>query len=427
MKIYLLLLLLATVIIPAHAYIDPGTGSMLIYAVVGIVGALLFAFRGVFYKMKSKVTGKDYGISNDLMDKDLVFYSEGKQYWNVFLPVVEELDKLGKKIVYLTSSEDDEGLKYVSENVEAKCIGSDVQAAVFLNNLKAKVLAMTTPQLDIMTIKKTKRVKHYAHIVHACVDVGIYGKYAFDYFDSVLCSGLHQVKHLRDFETMRKTKAKQLLESGCTYFDILARNKVRNNSAEKSNDKPVILVAPTWNKNSLLSRFGFAPVKSLLEKGYKVILRPHPQMYVSQKDLIENLRKESAAYENLIWDENASGEKSMTESDILVSDLSGIIFDYAFIYKKPVISIDAPVITEGLEVEDMKLGDLWELTMREKLGRLVNEKDIANLGEIAEDVLKTFDNNNIDTLIAEHVFNFGKAGKIAAQQLLEISSKIKAE
>jgi hypothetical protein len=426
MKLYLSLLLLVTVIIPAHAYIDPGTGSMLIYAVVGIVGALIFAFRGVFYKLKGKVTGKDYGISNDLMEKDVVFYSEGKQYWNVFLPIVEELDKLGKKIVYLTSSEDDEGLKYVSENVEARFIGDGVQAAVFLNNVKAKILAMTTPQLDILTIKKTKHVKHYAHIVHACSDVGIYGKYAFDYFDSVFCSGPFQIKHLREFEAMRKTKAKQLLETGCTYFDILARNKPEN-ASEKSGDKPVVLVAPTWNKNSLLARFGFAPVKSLLDKGYKVILRPHPQMYISQKELIESLRKESAACENLVWDEAASGEKAMMESDILVSDLSGIIFDYAFIYKKPVVSIDAPIVTEGLEVEDMNLSELWELNMLNQLGRLVSEKEIANLGEIAENVLQNYDSGNIDKLIAEHVYNFGKAGIVAAQQLIEIAEKTKAE
>jgi hypothetical protein len=426
MKMYLLLLFIATVIVPAHAYIDPGTGSMLIYAVVGIVGALLFAFRGVFYKLKGKVTGKDYGISNGLLDRDAVFYSEGKQYWNVFLPVIEELDRLGKKIVYLTSSENDEGLKYTSENVEARFIGDGVQAAVFLNNVKTNLLVMTTPQLDILTIKRTKHVKHYAHILHACSDIGIYGKYAFDYFDSVFCSGPHQIKHLREFEAMRKTKAKQLLETGCTYFDILVRNKAHPVS-KKSGEKPVVLVAPTWNKNSLLSRFGFAPVKSLLDKGYKVILRPHPQMYISQKELIADLRKESASYDNLVWDENASGEKSMIESDILISDLSGIIFDYAFIYKKPVISIDAPVITEGLEVEDMNLSELWELNMREKLGCLVSEKDIANLSGIAEELIKNFDNSRIDTLIGEHVYHFGEAGKYAAQQLAEIAEKMKAE
>lgn len=426
MKIYLLFLFLATVIFPAHAYIDPGTGSMLIYAVVGIVGALLFAFRGVFYKLKGKVTGKDYGISNDLMDKDVVFYSEGKQYWNIFLPVIEEMDNMGKKMVYLTSSEDDAGLQYSSENMETRFIGDGVQAAVFLNNLKTNLLVMTTPQLDILTIKKTKRIKHYSHIVHACSDVGIYGKYAFDYFDSILCSGPHQIKHLREFEALRKTKAKQLLETGCTYFDVLVRNRPNDNPV-KSEGKPVVLVAPTWNKNSLLTRFGFAPVKSLLDSGYKVILRPHPQMYVSQKDLIENLRKESAGYENLVWDEEASGEKAMIESDVLVSDLSGIIFDYTFIYKKPAVTIDAPVITEGLEVEDMDLNDLWELNMRDKLGRLVPEKETAGLSAIVEDVLKNFDDSNIDRLIEEHVYHFGHAGKHAAEQLADIAGKLKAE
>lgn len=426
MKLYLIFLFLVTVISPAHAYIDPGTGSMLIYAIIGIVGALLFAFRGVFYKLRAKVTGKGYDISNELTDKDVVFYSEGKIYWNVFLPIIEELDKQGKKVVYLTSSEDDEGLKYMSGNVEVKFIGNGVQAAVFLNNLKAKLLVMTTPQLDILTIKRSKHVKHYSHVFHAPSDIGIYGKYAFDYFDSVLCCGSYQIKHLRDFEQLRKTREKQLFETGCTYFDILVRNKPKD-EVKPANEKPVVLVAPTWNKNGLLTRFGFAPVKQLLDKGYKVILRPHPQMYISQKELIEDLRKQSASYGSLVWDEATSGAKSMMESDILVSDLSGIIFDYAFVYKKPVVSIDAPVITEGLEIEDMDISELWELNMRGKLGRLVSEQNIDNLAEVIDDVLKNYSSSEIDKLIGENIYNFGYAGQVAAKQLAELSDGIKAE
>jgi len=39
-------------IVPAHAYLDPGTGSILLQAIIGGVAATLFIMRGYFYRMK---------------------------------------------------------------------------------------------------------------------------------------------------------------------------------------------------------------------------------------------------------------------------------------------------------------------------------------------------------------------------------------
>ena len=413
----MVLIMLFLVWTPAFCYIDPGTGSMLLYAVVGISAALLYAFKGYFYKLKGMITGKGYSVSNDLYDMDAVFYSEGSQYWYLFKPVLDEMDKMGKKCIYLTSSEDDPGLSAEYKNIDAKFIGEGVKAAVFLNNIKTDLVVMTTPQLDILTIKRSKHVKHYSYIFHAPTDIGIYGKYAFDYFDSILTVGKHQIDHLREFEKMRGTPEKQLFNTGCTYYDELIKST--DTTAHKS-EKPVVLVAPTWNKNSLLTRFGFDFIKPLLEGKYKVILRPHPQMYVSQKELIDDIRKKSSSYPDLVWDENPSGAESMKNSDVMISDLSGIIFDYSFIYKKPVISIDAPVIDAGLELEDMKHEELWELYIREELGALLKADNIADIASTVDETLKIFKSDNIDNLISEYIYNFGKAGKTAAEQIVSI-------
>lgn len=39
-------------IVPAHAYLDPGTGSIILQAVIGGVAATLFIARGYFYRLK---------------------------------------------------------------------------------------------------------------------------------------------------------------------------------------------------------------------------------------------------------------------------------------------------------------------------------------------------------------------------------------
>jgi len=37
----------------AHAYIDPGTGSIMLQVIVGALAAGLFAFKGYFYKIRN--------------------------------------------------------------------------------------------------------------------------------------------------------------------------------------------------------------------------------------------------------------------------------------------------------------------------------------------------------------------------------------
>jgi len=421
MKIYFTLFFLVIMCFPAFCYIDPGTGSMLLYVIIGIAATLLYAFKGYFYKLRSKITGKGYSLDSDLSKYDFVFYSESKVYWNVFFPLLESLDKLGKKSVYLTSSDDDPGLSYKSDNITSKYISEGVKAAAYLNNIKADIVTMTTPQLDILTLKKSKKVNHYSYIFHAPTDVGIYGKYAFDNFDSMLCAGKHQIAHIREFEEKRNTNQKKLFETGCTYYDVLLKKEQRT----EKNQKPVILVAPTWGDNGLLARFGFNILKPLLTEKYMVILRPHPQMYISQKKLIEDIKKESNNYSNLVWDEKPSGEDSMNVSDILISDLSGIIFDYSFVYKKPVISIDAAVIDTGLELEDMKHDELWELNIRGKLGKLVKEEEIQNLPAYVEELLSSFGKENIESITKESIYNFGNAGDVAVKQLIELKESLK--
>jgi hypothetical protein len=74
----------------------------------------------------------------------------------------------------LTSDEQDPGLLYSSELVSTRYIGVGTRAYAYLAVLEADVCAMTTPGLDVLQIKRSKGVKHYAHLIHAPTDVGLY-------------------------------------------------------------------------------------------------------------------------------------------------------------------------------------------------------------------------------------------------------------
>ena len=251
---------------PALAYLDPGSGSMLIAGLVGLLASLLFFLKGLYYKSRRVVLGL-FGKTGkeDRTRHPLVFYSEGRQYWNTFRPVIDELAGRGEKCVYLTSDEQDPGLLYSSELVDTKYIGSGTKAYAYLTVLEADVCAMTTPGLDVLQIKRSKGVSHYAHLVHAPTDIGTYKQYSFDYYDSVFINGDHQEKSLRKLEELRRTPRKRLFKTGCLYYDSMQRQLKELGAVSGSKTEMTVLVAPTWGANGLLKKFGTRSLTPLLE------------------------------------------------------------------------------------------------------------------------------------------------------------------
>ena len=415
-----LLFISVILISPAFAYLDPGTGSMLLYFIMGVIATFIYFIKGIFYKVKAFITGGkiDKGL-RDLNGADILFYSEGGNYWNVFLPVIEELEKRSIKSVYYTSGDKDPALETDFKYMSANYIGNDLTAFTLLNNIKVKVMIMTTPQLDIMHLKRSKNVGHYVHLIHAPTDALVYKKFAFDYFDSVMCSGQHQIESIRALEQKRDLPAKILYETGLTYYDVMYRDREKYLQKEEKN---TVLVAPTWGSNGMLTKFGIAPVKALLEADYHVILRPHPQMYVSQKELMDELEKELSIYSNLEIDRKPSGEDSMGRSDVMISDISGIIFDFYFIYEKPVIVIEDVIEKGGLEAEDVN-NEIWESTILDKVATLVNHNNINTLPSVVDQLIDKDITQDIEQLRDQSLFNFPYAGSVAADQILEIIKK----
>ena len=49
---------------PAHAYLDPGTGSMLISAIIGVAAAVGLALKLFWYRLVGVLRGKKGGRPN---------------------------------------------------------------------------------------------------------------------------------------------------------------------------------------------------------------------------------------------------------------------------------------------------------------------------------------------------------------------------
>jgi len=404
-------------------YIDPASTSALLYIVIALAATLAFTLRGFFYKIKNFFLGKGLKNQNDFEGTDILFYSEGKQYWSVFLPIIKALEAKNIPCAYLTSDKDDPGLDYQSDLYGSKCIGNLTMTSVYLNKLKAKFVGMTTPQLDVMMIRRSKKVKHYGHIVHAPIDVFTYRKFAFDYFDSVFCSGYHQIEGIKKLEEKRGTEKKLLLETGLTYYDIMV-NEINNMpSFEKKN--PIVLVAPTWKEYSLINRFGIQFFNELLKNSsYDIILRPHPQSFVSFPKLMQEIEQQFKNEPRISIDKKPLGTESMAKADLMIGDLSGVFWDFAFLYSKPVLLLKTEFETiEGFEGSELNY-EMWEMRERSRIGKIFNETELGNISSIVNDLLENPPKMQLQELKNESVYNFGKAGEKAAEQILDIVDKI---
>lgn len=411
----------------AHAYLDPGTGSMLVSALLGIAATLFFVLKNFYYK----IINLFYQLQGRSIPKSggsIVFYSEGRQYWNTFKPVLKAMEARGQEAVYLASDADDPGLAREWKHVAARCIGMGNRGFAVLNMLEADICVMTTPGLDVLQIRRSPGVKHYCHLVHAPTDAAFYKLYAFDYFDSVMCSGQHQIKSLRHLEAARGRPAKRLFQTGCCYLDELAKGYEAGGGPVPAapGEALRVLVAPTWGSNGLLGRFGAGLLRSLAKAGFSVTVRPHPQSFISEKELVEALQTELAAYPNLSWDKTPSPLEAMRRSDVLISDFSGVVFDYALILERPVITLAFEPDLRGKDAADLPW-PAWELEVLPRLGAHIKPEEVARLPELIAALPKgeAFA-ADMRALREESLYNFRRSGEFAAGQLMALHGEILA-
>jgi CDP-glycerol glycerophosphotransferase (TagB/SpsB family) len=167
---------------------------------------------------------------------------------------------------------------------------------------------------------------------------------SLDFYDAVLMIGDHEEKPIRTVESARQTQKKELATCGLPYLDYLSMQKKKTESliTEKPEDIITVLVAPSWGSKGCFSAYGLDFVKDLSQAGYSIIIRIHPHSLNFEPDAVIRWQKETATLQNVKWDTETTGTKAMLKADILVSDTSSIRFDFAFLYNKPVITLDIP-------------------------------------------------------------------------------------
>ena len=391
-------------------YIDPGTGSMLFSVLLGLSATLYFVGKAALIKLKFLTGGKKNNIQVSSPNASIVLFCEGAQYINVFLPVLEACEKQKLPVMYYTGAEHDPALQTPYTYVKSEYIGQGNTAIARLNFLQADICLMTTPGLDVYQLKRSKGVKHYAHILHAPSDATMYRLFGLDYFDSVLLSGDYQKKDIRLLEADRNLKEKELVTVGCPYLDVLQQKfeALKNKEAverEPQNAKQhtlqseapncTVLVSPSWGKSALLSRYGEKLLDPLIKTGFHIVVRPHPQSKKSEPALLEALEKRYKETKNLEWNYESDNINALSRADIMISDFSGIIFDYVFLTGKTFLYVN-----EDIDIRPYDAGDLaemeppveaWQFSVLPSIGKKLSETDFENIGAVISGCIKNAD------------------------------------
>ena len=361
-------------------YIDPGTGSMLFSVLIGATATLYFLARAVILKLKFILGGKKGAA--DKSAHTYVIYNEDKRYQNVFRPVLDAFERHGTEVSYFTSFEDDEAFSAGYKFVKSEYIGEGNAAFARLNLLSADIVLATTPGLGVYQWKRSKNVKHYAHILHSPGDATMYRLFGIDYFDSVLLTGEYQKDDVRYLEKARGIKEKDLSVVGCTYLDFY-KERIEKIPVEENHEFTVLL-SPSWGPSGILAKYGERLLDPLLATGWNVIVRPHPQSKISEAEMLGRLSKKYEGNGNLIWDYETDNIYSMKKADIMISDFSGIIYDYTFLCDKPVMYVNADIELALYDAYDVPGQKPWQVNAVKDFGIELKEEQFPTIKEVIQ-------------------------------------------
>ena len=360
-------------------YIDPGTGSMLFTVLLGLIGAAVYSLRMLFIKLRFRMSGGKADVSTQKLP--LVIFSDDKRYWSIFAPICRELDQRGIDVVYMTASPDDPGLNNPYEHVKAEFIGAGNKAFSKLNFLNANIVFSTTPGLDVYQWKRAKNVDYYVHIFHTAGEVTRYRMFGIDYYDALMIAGAHQERDIREIEALRELPQKELVTVGIPFMDEMAARLADEGPAPEH--PRTVLLAPTWGPSAIFSVHGSQIIDRLLETGYHIIIRPHPQSFASETELMERLMKEYPESEQLEWNRDTDNFEVLRRSDILISDFSGVVFDFSLIYDKPVIYTDPNFNLAPYDAWFLS-HPLWTFSALPRIGQELNMENMSNIKELID-------------------------------------------
>jgi YidC/Oxa1 family membrane protein insertase len=245
---------------------------------------------------------------------------------------------------------------------------------------------------------------------------------AIDDYDTIFCVGEHHFNEIRETEKVYKLKSKKLLPYGFPRLDTLMQQQ--NQIQVNSQPKKLILITPSYGKNNLLEICGLELIDILLKSNFKVLVRPHFKILKESKKLIKNINEKFGNNPDFILEKGVIPAKLFQSSTCMISDWSGISFEYAFTFERTVIFIDVPKKILNPNSGKISLEPI-EISIRHKIGHVVLPTRIKEIPNLIIALNKDEKNDEkIRDIRSKTVFNLGKSAKIGAEYIQKLNKEL---
>jgi len=353
-----------------------------------------------------------------------VFYSESKQDWHHFEGILDRLTgELSRTVCYVTSDPADPGLRRDDPRLRTFCIEGGLRLIVFFQMLEADVMVLTMLDLDNFHLKRSKLPVHYVYVFHCMSSTHMLDfANSYDHYDTIFCTGPHQVREIRKREELHGLPAKTLFEHGYARIEKLLAERDTRESGTARKGPATVLVAPTWGESSLLNVCGERIVAVLLDAGYRVILRPHYQTVKLTPQVVSAIRDRFGQHPSFEYVDWMGETESLFRSDLLVCDWSSMAVEYALGLERPVLSIDVPPRVRNPDFRELGLEPL-EAGIRSEAGFVLAPDRLDEAPRHIERLLASREvfGRKMTALRETTVFNLGRSAEVAAAEISRIA------
>ena len=369
----------------------------------------------------------DYKRFFTVVGKHIVFYSEGSGFYKYFRGAIEYLLENSDVIVhYITNDPNDQifGIAEGNPRIRPYYIG-EKRAITLMMKMDADIVVTTLGDLDNFYIKRSyvRKDIEYIYMFHHMTSLQMTStKGEYEHYDTLMCVGPHQIVENEAMERYYNTPKKRVVETGydlldrniAAYEELVAQGKARN-------ERPVVLVAPSWQEDNILDLCIDNLLGGLMGHGWKVIVRPHPEYTKRYRPRWEALlaRYADVPEDELYFERDFSSNTTIFTSDILITDWSSVFCEFSFSTLKPTVFVDTPIRIGNPEWEKI-YPEATDITLRNRVGASFDPADAANIGQAVQDMLANQAEwaDKIETVRNEMIFNLGHGGEAAGEYLL---------
>lgn len=334
----------------------------------------------------------DYKRFFSIVNKHVVFYSEGSGFYKYFQNVIDYLLFHSNLVIHYITSDPDDQIFQIAEKeprIHPYYIG-EKKLITLMMKMDADIVIMTMPDLENFHIKRSyvRTDIEYIYMFHWCTSTHmVIREHALDHYDTIFCPGPYQLAEIRYSEQKYHLVPKNLLQTGYGVIENLVEAYAKQE--KKENEIPQILIAPSYQADNIMDSCIDELLKELLPENYRLIVRPHPQYIRRAPQKIESFRQRYAdeiKSGKLEFQTDFSSGETVYQSDVVVTDWSTISCEFSLTTLKPSLFVNTPMKVINPRYTEYPMEPL-EISIRSRIGRELELPETSQIRSVVKELL----------------------------------------